>query len=146
MTEQDARLAYELAVGRRVSDNHWWRTTKLLRKHKLEITVKNLQFFAQLRKEIPKSAVGIAGLLDAYHRADELTKRLKGNLKGGEIVQILSQFQVTAHRTTISRWFKKAAGGYRRKRDYSPKQVQSILIAAFLYRASNPDNKLPTAN
>lgn len=141
-TYEDARLAYELAIGRRVTDSHWWRTRKLLLLHQLKITAKNVQFLAALRKQIPKSAIGVSGLLDAYHRAESLTAKMGGTLKGAEIVNILLQYGITAHRTTIGRWFKKSAGGFKKKRDYTPKQIQGILINAFLWKASST-GKLP---
>lgn len=142
---EDARLAYELAVGKRVSDNHWWRTRKLLQRHNLEISVKNVQFLAELRQKVPKTAVGVAGLLDAYHKVDELLKRARGALKGSDVVRILSQFGISAHQSTISRWFKKSAGGFNRNREYRPEELRDILINAFLYKASH-STKLPEAN
>ncbi|NER27251.1 MAG: hypothetical protein F6J89_06335 [Symploca sp. SIO1C4] len=141
-THEDARLAYELAIGKRVSDAHWWRTRKLLTNHRLEITATNAQFLVALRKQIPKSAIGVSGLLDAYHRAESLTAKMGGTMTGAEVSNILLQFGITAHRTTISRWFKKAAGGYQKKRDYTPEEIKGILISAFLYKASQT-GKLP---
>lgn len=141
-THEDTRLAYELAIGRRVTDVHWWRTRKLLQKHQLKITALNVQFLVELRKQIPKSAIGVSGLLDAYHRAESLTAKMGGTLKGAEVTNILLQFGITAHRTTISRWFKKSAGGYQKKRDYTPEEIKGILISAFLYKASHT-GKLP---
>ncbi|NEP00418.1 MAG: hypothetical protein F6K58_17405 [Symploca sp. SIO2E9] len=141
-TYEDVRLAYELAIGRRVTDTHWWRTRKLLQKHQMKITAKNAQFLVELRKQIPKSAVGVSGLLDAYHKAETLTKKVGGTMTGAEVTNILQQFGITAHRTTISRWFKKAAGGYQKKRDYTPEEIKGILISAFLYKASQT-GKLP---
>jgi hypothetical protein len=137
MINPEARLAYELALGKRVSDNHWWRTRKLLQKHNLDLTVRNIHLLIDLRKQIPKSAVAVSGLLTAYEKAEQLTKKVKGTLKGIEIVNILANYEVTPHRTTISRWFKKAAGGYKRNREYIPEEVRSILIDGFIYKASN---------
>ncbi len=91
MTEQMeyARLAYEVAVGKRVSDNHWYRTRKLLARHNLEINVENAQFFAELRKIIPRSAIGIEGLLDCYKKADEILSKSTQSLTGFEVLNIL---------------------------------------------------------
>jgi hypothetical protein len=58
------------------------------------------------------------------------------------VLLILNQFGVTAHQSTVSRWFKKAAGGYKRDREYQAKQLEGILINAFLYKAAST-HKLP---
>ncbi len=131
---EEVRLAYELMFGKRVSDKHWYATRKLLEKHGLEITVSNVQFLAQLRTSIPKTAIGVDGLLDAYRKANELTTKTTKNFKGGDITALLLQFGITAHQSTISRWFKHA-GGYKRTREYKPSQLKHILIRAFLYKA-----------
>ncbi len=117
----------------------------MLERHDLEISIRNVQFLAELRRKIPKTAVGVAGLLDAYHKADELLSKARGTFKGAEVVRMLSQFGVNAHQSTISRWFKKSAGGYKRNREYQPKELKDILINAFLYKA-NQAIKLPEAN
>ena len=143
--QTDARLAYELALGKRVSDVHWWRTRQLLNQHQLELTASNLQLLVRLRRLIPKSCIGVAGLLEAYHRAEALTARMGGNLKGAEIANILAEQGILPHRTTLGRWFKKAAGGFRKKRDYTPEEIKNILISAFLWKANNL-NKLSQAS
>lgn len=143
MTDQieQARLAYEVAVGKRVSDNHWYRTRKLLERHKLEVNVKNCQFFAELRKAIPRSAIGIEGLLDCYKKADEILTKSTKPFTGSEVLQILNQYGVQPHQTTVSRWFR-GIGGYRKNKEYSPAQLKSIFANAFLYKAHH-STKLP---
>jgi hypothetical protein len=143
VTEQieKARLAYEVVAGKRVSDNHWYRTRKLLERHKLEVNVKNCQFFAELRKAIPRSAIGIEGLLDCYKKADEILNQSTKPLTGSEVLRILAQYGVHPHQTTVSRWFR-GIGGYRKNREYSPAQLKSIFANAFLYKA-HYSTKLP---
>lgn len=145
MTEQieQARLAYEAIVGR-ISDNHWYRTRKLLTKHQLEITVANVQFFASLRQAIPRSAVGVEGLLDCYQKADEILSKSERTFKGYEVLDMLRKYGVAPHQTTVTRWFK-SLGGYRRNKEYSPEKLKNIFVAAFLYKAHS-STKLPTAN
>lgn len=133
------RLAYELALGKRVSDPHWYRTKKLLSQHQLEVTVKNVQLLANLRALVPQTALGIDGLLDAYQRADKLVSQTKTTFKGGEVTSLLLQFGITAHQSTISRWFK-SLGGYKRTREYKPEQLRDILIRAFLYKAQHEES------
>jgi hypothetical protein len=146
MTNQleDARLAYELARGSRCSDNHWYRTRKLLERHQLEVNVKNCQFFAELRRVVPRSAIGIEGLLDCYKQANEVLTKSNQALKGSEVLKILHQYGISPHQATVSRWFQPL-GGYRRNREYSPQQLRNIFTAAFLYKA-HFSTKLPEAN
>lgn len=132
------RLAYELAVGKRVSDPHWYRTRKLLESHSLEVTVKNVQLLANLRALVPQTALGVTGLLDAYQRADLLVSKAK-TIKGEEINNLLMQFGVNAHQSTISRWFK-SLGGFKKSRQYKPEQLRDILIRAFLYKAQHEES------
>jgi len=139
----EARLAYELLVGR-VGDSHWFRVRQLLKRQNLEPTPKNVQFFAELRKLIPRSAVGVEGLLESYRKADELLSKSNRNYKGSEILGILQQYGVRPHQTTVSRWFRPI-GGYRKEREYSPDKVKNLLIQAFLYKAQF-SSKLPEAN
>ena len=142
---QDARLAYELARGTRCSDSHWWRTRQLMKRHKLEVNIKNAQLLAELREKVSKSALGIDGILDAYQKVDELLGKARGTFTGTEAMQMLLRYGVNAHQSTVSRWFKKYAGGFKKSREYKPEQLRDILIAAFLYKAQN-STKLPQAN
>ncbi|HEY9652068.1 MAG TPA: hypothetical protein V6C95_15490 [Coleofasciculaceae cyanobacterium] len=141
---EDARLAYEIARGKRCSDNHWYNTRKLLERHGLEITPKNAQFFAELRKMIPRSAIGISGLLDCYKKADEILSNSTQYFKGYEVLEILRQYGVCPHQSTVSRWFQPL-GGYRRNKEYSPQQLKNIFSVAFIYKAQHSE-KLPEAN
>lgn len=131
--EQDARLSYELALGRRVSDRSWYSTKRLLTKHNLELTPDNLQFFAQIRTLIPRSAIGVSGILECYEKAEKALKS-QASLKGLEIVTILSTYGVKPHQTTLSRWFSDC-GGYRRNKSYPVSQLKTILTRAFIYKA-----------
>jgi hypothetical protein len=142
-TLEDARLAYETSVGKRVSDNHWYNTRRLLKRHGLEINTKNVQFFADLRKAIPRSAIGISGLLDCYKKADEILNHSAQKLKGSEVLAILNQYGVKPHQSTVSRWFSEV-GGYRKNREYSASQLKPIFASAFIYKAHHSD-KLPEA-
>lgn len=139
----EARLAYELLIGR-VSDSHWFRVRQLLKQQNLELTPKNVQFFAELKKLMPRSALGVVGLIESYRKADELLSKSNRNYKGAEILGILQQYGVKPHQTTVSRWFRPI-GGYRKEREYSPDKVKNLLIQAFLYKAQF-STKLPEAN
>ena len=128
-----ARLAYEAIMGR-VSDNHWYRVRKLLQRHRLEVTTANVQFFAKVRQMIPRSAIGIDGILDCYRKADELLSKSNRVFKGSEILGVLRTYGVHPHQTTVSRWFRPL-GGYRREKEYTPEQLKGLFTQAFLYKA-----------
>lgn len=131
--EQDARLAYEVALGRRITDRTWYNTKRLLTKHRLELTIDNIQFFAEIRKQIPRSAVGVSGILECYEKAEKILKS-HASLKGSEVLAILANYGVKPHQTTISRWFSPI-GGYRKDRPYPSVQLKGILTQAFIYKA-----------
>lgn len=130
--EQDARLAYELALGKRISDRSWYSTKRLLTKHGLELSSDNLQFFAQIRTLIPRSAIGVTGILDCYQKAEKILSS-HASLKGSEIVSILNRYGVKPHQTTVSRWFS-SIGGYRKDRSYPAGKLKVILTQAFIYK------------
>jgi|SRR5919199_1192112 hypothetical protein len=133
MEHQDARLAYEIAVGARISDRSWYDVRRLMGRHKLEVTIENSQFLAQLRKEIPRSAIGVSGILDCYQKASKILESSQ-SLKGSKILEILAQYGVSPHQTTISRWFVDL-GGYRKDREYSANKLKPLLTKAFIYKA-----------
>ncbi len=137
-----ARLAYEAILGR-VSDSHWYRVKRILKKHNLEVSVKNVQLFADIRSQIPRSAIGVEGILECYQKAQTILSRAKP-LKGSEILEILQGYGVKPHQTTVSRWFS-SLGGYRKDREYLPEKLHSLFISALIYKA-HFSTKLPEAN
>jgi hypothetical protein len=139
----DARLAYELIVGR-CSDNHWRDVRKILAKNQMELSVENVQFFAEIRQIIPRSAIGVEGVLKCYAEAEKLLNKTNRKLKGLEVLTTLNQYGVKPHQSTVTRWFKPL-GGYRRNKEYSPHDLKPIFTSAFIYRAMQ-STKLPEAN
>lgn len=133
MEHIDARLAYETAIGGRISDRSWYDVRRLMTRHKLDISIENAQFIAQLRKEIPRSALGISGILDCYQKASKILNSSQ-SLKGSEILKILAQYGVSPHQTTVSRWFS-SLGGYRREKNYPANKLKPLLTKAFIYKA-----------
>jgi len=129
----DARIEYELIFGR-CSDTHWRNVQKILQKNQMEITPKNVRFFAEIRKIIPRSAIGVEGILTCYSKAEKLLEKTNEEIKGGEVLNILSEYGVKPHPSTVTRWFK-ALGGYRRDKKYSPEQLKPIFTSAFIYKA-----------
>jgi hypothetical protein len=129
----EARLAYEIIMGR-VSDSHWYRVKKLLKKHRLDISVKNVQFFANIRQLIPRSAIGVDGILDCYQKVEEILGKSNRVFRGSDVVELLRGYGIKPHQTTISRWFKPL-GGYRKNKQYSPEKLKSVFVSAFLYKA-----------
>lgn len=141
--EHLARLAYEAIAGR-ISDNHWYRVKRLLTKHKLPITVANAQFFAQVRQLIPRSAIGIEGILECYSKADSILSKSNRSFQGLEILELLKTYGVKPHQTTISRWFRPL-GGYRKSKEYPAEKLKSLLCQAFIYKAHSTP-ALPEVN
>jgi hypothetical protein len=138
----NTRLAYELIIGR-CSDNHWRDVRKTLIKNHMELTIENIQFFAEIRQIIPRSAIGVQGVLKCYTEAEQLLNKTNRKLKGLEILTILNQYGIKPHQSTITRWFKPL-GGYRREKEYSPQDLKPIFTSAFIYRAiqtTKPPNK-----
>lgn len=133
MEQEDARLAYEVALGKRISDRSWYSTKRLFAKHSLELTIENLQFFASIRTLIPRSCIGVSGILECYHKAEKILNS-HASLKGSEVIAILNGYGVKPHQTTISRWFA-SIGGYRKNRAYPASQLKGILTQAFIYKA-----------
>ncbi len=136
----DARLAYELIIGR-CSDNHWRDVRKILAKNQMELTVENVQFFAEIRKIIPRSAIGVEGVLRCYGEAEKLLNKTTRKIKGLEILSTLNQYGIRPHQSTITRWFK-SLGGYRRNKEYLPQDLKPIFTSAFIYKAQQSP-KLP---
>jgi len=96
----DARLAYELIVGR-CSDNHWRDVRKILAKNQMELSVENVQFFAEIRQIIPRSAIGVEGVLKCYSEAEKLLNKTSRRLKGLEVLTTLNQYGIKPHQSTV---------------------------------------------
>jgi len=129
----DARIEYELIFGR-CSDTHWRNIQKILQKNQMDITPKNVRFFAEIRKIIPRSAIGVEGILTCYSKAEKLLEKTSEDIKGGEVLNILSEYGVKPHPSTVTRWFK-TLGGYRKDRKYSPLELKPIFTSALIYKA-----------
>lgn len=140
---KSVRLAYELIVGR-CSDNHWREVRKALLNNQMEITVENVQFYAEIRQIIPRSAIGVEGVLQCYAKAEKLLNKSRRKIKGLEVLTTLNQYGITPHQSTVTRWFKPL-GGYRRDKEYSAHDLKPIFTSAFIYRAQQ-SAKLPEAN
>jgi hypothetical protein len=143
VTDSDARLAYEVSLGKRVSDNHWYRTRKLLEDNGFEITVDNIHFYSSLRKALPRSSVGVLAIFENYRKAEKLLSASPELVKGCDVLAMLHQHGITPHASTISRWFSDI-GGYRKNKLYKAKDLKSVFTAGFLYKAQN-STKLPEA-
>ncbi len=129
----DARLEYELIFGR-CTDNHWRNIQRILQKNSMEVTPKNVRFFAEIRKIIPRSAIGVEGILTCYSKADKLLSKTNQDIKGAEVITLLSSNGINPHPSTITRWFKHL-GGYRKDKEYCPEDLKPILTSAFIYKA-----------
>jgi len=132
-TISDARIEYELIFGR-CTDNHWRKIQKILQKNQMEVTPKNVKFFAEIRKIIPRCAIGVDGILTCYSNAEKLLSKTSNNITGVEVLNLLSTYGIKPHQSTVTRWFRHL-GGYKRDREYSPEDLKPILTNAFIYKA-----------
>ena len=143
MNVSKPRIAYELIIGR-VTDRHWQEVQKILLRNQMKVTIENVQFLAEIKQIIPRSAIGISGVLKCYGEAERLLSKSTRNLKGMEVLQVLNQYGVKPHQSTVTRWFKPL-GGYRKNKDYSPLALKPIFTSAFVYQAMQ-SIKIPEAN
>jgi len=132
-TIPDARLEYELVFGR-CTDNHWRNIQKTLTKNQMEVSPKNVRFLAEIRKVIPRCAIGVDGILSSYAKAEKLLNTASESMKGSDVLSLLSRHGIKPHQSTITRWFRPL-GGYRRDREYCPQELKSIFTNAFIYKA-----------
>ncbi len=132
-TISEARIEYELIFGR-CTDNHWRKIQKILQKNQMEVTPKNVKFFAEIRKIIPRCAIGVDGILTCYSKAEKLLSKTSNNITGVEVLNLLSTYGIKPHQSTVTRWFRHL-GGYKRDREYSPEDLKPILTNAFIYKA-----------
>ncbi len=135
-TNSDARLAYELHLGKRVSDNHWYKVKRNLEDGGFEVNANTAVFYAKLKQHLPRTSVGTLQVFKQYQKAEKLLAESASKIKGSEILQILSNQGITPHAATISRWFKPL-GGFRKNRLYFPEKLTPVLTAAFVYQTVN---------
>jgi hypothetical protein len=110
----------------------------------MDLSVESVQFFAEIRKVIPRSAIGVQGVFKCYADADKLLKKTNRKIKGKEVLHTLNQYGVKPHQSTVTRWFKHL-GGYRKDKEYSPSELKKVFTSAFIYKAQL-STKLPEAN
>lgn len=100
----------------------------------MEVTPKNVRFLAEIRKVIPRCAIGVDGILASYVKAEKLLNVASQNMKGSEVLSLLSRYGVKPHQSTITRWFRPL-GGYRKNKEYNPQDLKTIFTNAFIYKA-----------
>jgi hypothetical protein len=135
-TNSDARLAYELHLGKRVSDNHWYKVKRNLEDGGFEVTADTAVFYAKLRQHLPRTSVGTLEVFKHYQKAEKLLADSASKITGLKILEILSNQGINPHPATISRWFKPV-GGFRKTRLYFPEKLTPVLTAAFIYQTVN---------
>ena len=102
----------------------------------MEVTPKNVRFLAEIRKVIPRCAIGVDGILASYVKAEKLLNVSSQNMKGSEVLGLLSRYGVKPHQSTITRWFRPL-GGYRKDKEYNPQDLKTIFTNAFIYKATH---------
>lgn len=134
--EMDARTAYETFLRKRVSDTHWSSVKRTLIDSGMEVNPDTVVFFAKLRKEIPRTSIGILQVFECYQKAEKLLAINSSKIKGSQILEILIGEGINPHPATISRWFK-SLGGFRKTRLYYPEKLTKVLTSAFIYKIVN---------
>jgi hypothetical protein len=132
----ESRTVYETYLRKRVSDSHWSSVKKTLTQSGMDITPDTVVFFAKLRKEIPRSSVGVLQVFECYQKAEKLLALNDSKIRGLQILEILQSEGINPHPATISRWFK-TIGGFRKTRLYYPEKLTKVLTAAFIYKVAN---------
>lgn len=130
----DSRLAYEMCLGKRVSDSHWSQVRQRLSNQGLSIDSETVVFYAKVKKLIPRSN-GLLKALEAYNRAERLLVS-PSKITGSEVLDIFAREGIQPHPGTISRWFK-CVGGFRKTRSYLPEKLIPVLAKAFIFKVAN---------
>jgi hypothetical protein len=131
----DARLAYEMFLGKRVSDSHWSQVKTRLSSQGLSVDNETVVFYAKVSKLIPRSAVGLDKVLEAYNRAERLLIS-PSKITGTQVLDIFAREGINPHPGTVSRWFR-SVGGFRKNRSYLPEKLIPVLAKAFIYQTAN---------
>jgi len=100
----------------------------------MEVSPKNVRFLAEIRKSIPRCAMGVDGILSSYAKAEKILNAATKSMKGSEVLTLLSRHGIKPHQSTITRWFRPL-GGYRKDKEYCPQELKSIFTNAFIYKA-----------
>ncbi len=131
----DARIAYELFLGKRVSDTHWSQVKTRLTTQGLSVDNETVVFYAKVTKLIPRTLVGLDKVLEAYSRAERLLIS-PSKITGTQVLDIFAREGINPHPGTVSRWFK-SVGGFRKNRAYLPEKLVPVLAKAFIYQTAN---------
>lgn len=148
----DAPLKYKAAMKRARqlfvqitgydSDPAWYRfrsallDLNMLSPHMSSETIlANVGKAAKVRKKSPLAGVCFKQVLKFYLQEEQFVNQL-GNrtIKGEELMNLIRERGVNIANSTRSLWFEEL-GGYSRKRDYLPHEIQHILFLAALYLA-----------
>ena len=132
---EQLRRHYEMRMGRRVADSHWWKVRKILENANIELTETNLDHYLEIRKLCPRYSVNFKILLQRIKAFNEYLGSKK-QMTGLHFCYYLKSQNVKPHQATISRWFSPV-GGFKKDRVYSLKELSTIAIPAFSYQIKN---------
>lgn len=134
MSISEERRYYQQLIEDQCSDNHWRQVVNRLKKNKLEVTKQNLSFYVSIRKGIPRSAIGIDGILTLYSQVVKLTINSKVEYTGEDIHNLIKTKGIQPPQPTFCRWFTNI-GGYRKKKRYSAEQFKIVMLKALIYKS-----------
>lgn len=124
------------------SDPAWYRFRKALVDLNMvsphmssEILLANVGKAAKIRKKSPLAGICFKQVLKFYLQEEQFVTQLAGRtIKGEELMSLIRERGVSIANSTRSLWFEEL-GGYSKRREYHPHEVQHILFLAALYLA-----------
>ena len=126
------REIFESHYGRRVSDATWYRVKRLFNPE-FPATIKNTIWLATVKKQIPKSNLNIACLVEAISKIEDLFSGTSDTVSGEIFLQYLKEREINVHPNTLTRWFKPL-NGFRKCRIYASSDLKPVVLAAFTYK------------
>jgi hypothetical protein len=135
---ENERIIYEILMGLRVNDVHWWRTKNTMITAELPLTKSGFELFIALRKTSPR-------YFSQYHKIKGQVSKVESSIgegcTGEQFINLLEKLEIVPNKGTISRWFKNA-GGYKAKAFYAKQVLIPICAVALIYKAKVQDSKL----
>ncbi len=142
MDNRRAKIRYQYYLNKEITDRTFYRHKALMKRAGLELTDQNFQLMGYLYHQAECLNVSFEKAINHYIKAIEDLE--KSTLASG--LQVFSQLtqitQFKAGKSTMMRWFKKHAGGYKADKFYRPEELIFVYLAAYLYQLRYATKKL----
>jgi hypothetical protein len=133
ITDKEARLLFELTLGKEVSNSYWWKVKSAFRKFSVDFSRENITCIAKAKRITIRPKVSPYTLIAAYLRAVEAVNKTHC-YTGKEVKRHLKNLGITPHQTTLNRWFNASVGAFSQYREYPSIDLISVFLSAFLYK------------